>query len=209
MRVPFANCLLGDGRGFEISQSRLGPGRIHHCMRMIGQGERCLAAACERVKNRTVFGKTLAKNDNVLQIIGRMRAKISTARLLVLDAADRMDRLGNKDPQTRQLLSLVKAFVPETIQEVVDSCMQLHGAKGFSQDVPLFPALAGTRWLRMADGPDEVHWRTAARIELKVQGHSPLRKWGEYPVDRTQVFRRSGDPISAETKKILEDYSRL
>eukprot|EP00946_MAST-07B_sp_MAST-7B-sp1_P002816 g2816.t1 len=209
VRVPFSNCLLGDGRGFEISQSRLGPGRIHHCMRMIGQGERCLAAACERVKNRTVFGKTLSKNDNVLQIIGRMRAKISTARLLVLDAADRMDRLGNKDPQTRQLLSLVKAFVPETIQEVVDSCMQLHGAKGFSQDVPLFPALAGARWLRMADGPDEVHWRTAARIELRMQGHNPLRKWGEYPVDRTRVFRRSGDPVSDETKKILEEYSRL
>ena len=143
------------------------------------------------------------------RIIGRARAKISTARLLVLDAAERMDRLGNKDPQTRQLLSLVKAIVPETIQEVVDSCMQLHGAKGFSQDVPLFPAFAGARWLRMADGPDEVHWRTAARIELAIQNQNPLRKWGEYPVDRTKVFRRTTDPISEETKKLLEDYSRL
>ena len=94
-------------------------------------------------------------------------------------------------------------------QEVVDMCMQAHGAKGFSQDVPLFPAFVAARTLRMADGPDEVHWRTAARLEMQIQQKSPLKNWGEYPVDRTEIFRRSGDPISEKTKKILEDYSRL
>lgn len=208
-RVPFENVLLGEGRGFEISQSRLGPGRIHHCMRIIGQTERCLSAMVARVSNRTVFRTKLSRNDNILQHIGKARAKILTCRLLVHQAADRMDSLGNKDPVTRQLLSMVKAYVPQTCQEVVDMCMQAHGAKGFSQDVPLFPAFVAARTLRMADGPDEVHWRTAARLEMQIQEKSPLKNWGEYPVDRTEVFRRSGDPISDKAKKILEEYSRL
>ena len=208
-RVPFENVILGEGRGFEISQGRLGPGRIHHCMRMIGQSERCLAAMCERVKNRTVFGRKLSRFDNVMNDVAQMRAKIEMCRLLVHKAADNMDHLGNKDPATRQLLSMVKAHVPKTVGEIVDQCMQAHGAKGLSQDTPLFTAWSSTRTLRMADGPDEVHWRTAGRIELQMQDSNPLRKYGEYKVNRSQVWRRSTDPISDKTKKILEDYSRL
>ena len=138
-----------------------------------------------------------------------MRAKIEMCRLLVHKAADNMDHLGNKDPATRQLLSMVKAHVPKTVGEIVDQCMQAHGAKGLSQDTPLFTAWSSTRTLRMADGPDEVHWRTAGRIELQMQDSNPLRKYGEYKVNRSQVWRRSTDPISDKTKKILEDYSRL
>jgi alkylation response protein AidB-like acyl-CoA dehydrogenase len=209
VRVPFENVILGEGRGFEISQGRLGPGRIHHCMRMIGQAERCIAATCERVKNRTVFGRKLSRFDNVMNDVAQMRAKIEMCRLLIHKAAENMDHLGNKDQKTRQLLSMVKAHVPKTVGEVVDQCMQAHGAKGFSQDTPLFAAWSATRTLRMADGPDEVHWRTVGRIELQLQDSSPLRKYGEYEVNRSKVWRRSTDPISEETKKILEDYSRL
>jgi alkylation response protein AidB-like acyl-CoA dehydrogenase len=138
-----------------------------------------------------------------------MRAKITACRLMVLEAAGRMDALGNKDPDTRQLLSLVKAFVPKQVMEVVDTCMQMHGAKGFSQDTPVWNAWAVARWVRMADGPDEVHWRTAARLELRRQKRSPLAGIGEYEPDRTAVFRRSTDTVSPETKARLADYSRL
>ncbi|KAK3279147.1 hypothetical protein CYMTET_12955 [Cymbomonas tetramitiformis] len=208
-RVPFENVILGEGRGFEISQGRLGPGRIHHCMRAIGQAERALAAMCSRVQNRTVFGKKLSKFDSILQDIGKIRAEIECCRLLIHKAADNMDKFGNKDPRTRQLLSLVKAHVPVTLQDCTDRCMQAHGAKGFSNDTPLFSAWAGARALRMADGPDEVHWRTAAGIELKLQEHSPLKNYGEFEVDRTKVFRRTTDPISETTKQLLKNYSKL
>jgi len=209
VRVPFSNVILGEGRGFEISQGRLGPGRIHHCMRMIGQAERCLSASCTRVQQREVFRRKLSSFDNVLQDIAQMRAKIETCRLLVLKAADNMDKLGNKDPYTRQLLSLVKAHIPITLSEVVDKCIQTFGAKGMSQDTPLISAFANARTLRLADGPDEVHWRTAAKIELQRQNSSLLKDVGEYPPDRSTVFRRSGDPISEATQKLLESYSKL
>ena len=125
VRVPFANVLLGEGRGFEISQGRLGPGRIHHCMRMIGQGERSLAAMCARVQEREAFRKILAKNDVILQDIAKCRADIDTCRLLVHRAAELMDERGNADGETRQLLSLVKAHIPVTLQGVVDRCIQV------------------------------------------------------------------------------------
>ena len=124
VRVPFANVLLGEGRGFEISQGRLGPGRIHHCMRMIGQGERSLAAMCTRVQEREAFRKTLAKNDVILQDIAKCRADIDTCRLLVHRAAELMDERGNADAETRQVLSLVKAHIPVTLQGVIDRCIQ-------------------------------------------------------------------------------------
>jgi alkylation response protein AidB-like acyl-CoA dehydrogenase len=209
VRVPFENILLGEGRGFEISQGRLGPGRIHHCMRLIGQGERCLSAASDQVLNRSVFGEKLSRNDIVLQEIAKCRAHIECCRLLVYKAADRMDSLGNKDSETRQMLSLVKAYVPQTIQGVVDTCMQMCGARGFSQDSPMFHAFSGARTLRMADGPDEVHYRTVGRLELQQQARNRLTGLGNYKVDETKVFRRSTDPISATTKKLLEEYSRL
>eukprot|EP01063_Lacrimia_lanifica_P009182 TRINITY_DN16205_c0_g1_i1.p1 TRINITY_DN16205_c0_g1~~TRINITY_DN16205_c0_g1_i1.p1 ORF type:complete len:472 (+),score=176.04 TRINITY_DN16205_c0_g1_i1:69-1484(+) len=209
VRVPFSNVVLGDGRGFEISQGRLGPGRIHHCMRAIGQAERCVAAVADRLESRVVFGKKLAQFDNQLQNLAEMRAKIETCRLLVLKAASLMDEFGNKDAYTRQLLSLVKAHVPRSVASVADEAMQIHGARGFSQDTPLFAAFAGARWLRMADGPDEVHLRTVAKIELKRQKDSPLRGLGGFPIDRTAVFRRSTDKISPQAKALLEQYSKL
>jgi|TARA_B110000090_G_C13339097_1_gene430398 alkylation response protein AidB-like acyl-CoA dehydrogenase len=209
VRVPFDNVLLGEGRGFEISQGRLGPGRIHHCMRLIGQAERALAAACDQVLKREVFGKKLSRNDIVMQDIAKIRANIECCRLLVLKAADRMDTLGNKDGKTRQMLSLVKAYVPHAIQEVVDTCMQMCGGRGFSQDSPLFHAWMGARTLRMADGPDEVHYRTAGRMELQQQRNNRMRGLGEYVVDESVVFRKSGDAISEGTLKILKEYSKL
>mmetsp|Transcript_125482 Transcript_125482/g.287450 ORF Transcript_125482/g.287450 Transcript_125482/m.287450 type:complete len:326 (-) Transcript_125482:62-1039(-) len=192
VRVPVSNVLLGEGRGFEIAQARLGPGRIHHCMRMLGQAERSLSLMCKRVQERTAFGRKLAQFDTILQEIARSRAEIEQGRMLLRTAADNMDRLGNADPYTRQLLSLVKALIPSMVAQVADRSIQAHGAMGFSQDTMLASAYMGARWLRMADGPDEVHWRTAGRIELQRQKDSPLTKHtGHFPVDRTQVFRRN------------------
>jgi len=187
VRVPFSNVLLGEGRGFEISQGRLGPGRIHHCMRLLGQAERALSLMCQRVQQREAFGRQLARFDTILQDIAKSRVEIETCRLLVKQAADLMDKRGNKDAHTRQLLSLVKAHVPMQVQILVDRCIQAHGAMGLCQDTPLFSSFAGARWLRLADGPDEVHWRTAARLELKKQQGSTLFELGPYPVDGTQV----------------------
>ena len=209
VRVPYTNVLLGEGRGFEISQGRLGPGRIHHCMRLIGQAERSLSLMCKRVNERKAFGKKLIKFDTILQDIAKSRCEIESCRLLVYRAADMMDKYGNKDSRTRQLLSRVKAYVPKTVQYIVDRCMQAFGAMGVSQDTPLFAAFFGARTLRLADGPDEVHWRTAARLEMKMQQKSPLYNIGTYPVDYTKIFRKTTDPVSQKTKDILELYSKL
>lgn len=209
VRVPFANVLLGEGRGFEISQGRLGPGRIHHCMRLIGTAERCLTHMCQRVESREAFGKKLSQFDTILQDIARSRVEIETCRLLVCRAAEMMDIYGNKDGRTRQLLSLVKAHVPQTVQYLIDRCVQAHGAMGFSQDTPLFKSFAGARWLRVADGPDEVHWRTAARIELRTQKQSPLASIGLYEPNADAVFRRSSDPIGKSAQTTLDAVSRL
>jgi hypothetical protein len=120
-----------------------------------------------------------------------------------------MDQLGNKDSKTRQMLSLVKAYVPQTVGNVIDTCMQMCGARGFSQDSPIFSAFCGARWLRMADGPDEVHYRTAGRLELQQQESNRMSGLGNYEVDETNIFRRSTDVISEKTIKILEEYSKL
>eukprot|EP01062_Namystynia_karyoxenos_P015154 TRINITY_DN154_c0_g4_i1.p1 TRINITY_DN154_c0_g4~~TRINITY_DN154_c0_g4_i1.p1 ORF type:complete len:439 (+),score=143.19 TRINITY_DN154_c0_g4_i1:100-1416(+) len=189
-RVPVTNLLWGEGRGFEIAQRRLGPGRIHHCMRMIGQAERALSLMCSRADSRTAFGSKLSGMGQVLQHIAECRADIDQARLLVRHAADRMDRLGNTDRETRKVLSLVKAVVPSMTYRVADRAIQVHGAAGLSQETPLPAILAGARSLRFADGPDEVHWRTAARLELSYQRkESPLFPIGMYKHDRTTPFR--------------------
>merc|ERR1711965_633252 len=137
VRVPKASVLWGEGKGFEIAQRRLGPGRIHHCMRAIGQAERALALMCARAEARVAFGKPLAKRDTVLDTIAKCRADIDSMRHLVREAASLMDTKGNTDPHTRQLLSIVKALVPKTVQRIADEAMQVHGAAGMSQDTPL------------------------------------------------------------------------
>jgi len=209
VRVPFENILLGEGRGFEISQGRLGPGRIHHCMRSIGQAERCLALMCKRVQQRSAFGKKLSDFDTILTDIAKSRVEIENCRLLTAKAAQMMDQLGNRDLKTRQLLALVKAQVPLCLQAIVDRCIQAHGAMGVSQDTPLFAAFANARVQRLSDGPDEVHWRTAARVELKLQKESRLAKLGYYEPNYSKVFRRSTDQISPEARQRLARLSKL
>ena len=134
VRVPFENILLGEGRGFEISQGRLGPGRIHHCMRSIGQAERCLALMCKRVQQRSAFGKKLSDFDTILTDIAKSRVEIENCRLLTAKAAQMMDQLGNRDLKTRQLLALVKAQVPLCLQAIVDRCIQVALREPISQD---------------------------------------------------------------------------
>eukprot|EP00450_Noctiluca_scintillans_P003505 CAMPEP_0194489010 /NCGR_PEP_ID=MMETSP0253-20130528/8720_1 /TAXON_ID=2966 /ORGANISM="Noctiluca scintillans" /LENGTH=436 /DNA_ID=CAMNT_0039329437 /DNA_START=41 /DNA_END=1351 /DNA_ORIENTATION=+ len=190
VRVPASNILWGEGRGFEIAQLRLGPGRIHHCMRMIGQAERALSAMCRRASQRTAFGHRLSEMGQVVQQIAESRSEIDQARLLVREAADRMDRLGNTDQYTRKMLSIVKAAVPSMAAKVIDRAMQVHGGLGASQDTFLATAYASARSLRWADGPDEVHWRTAGRMELDFQAKtSPLRELGLYEHDKSVPFR--------------------
>jgi len=190
VRVPASNILWGEGRGFEIAQLRLGPGRIHHCMRMIGQSERALSMMCKRASSRKAFGQQLSDMGSIIQQIAECRADIDQARLLVREAADRMDKLGNTDHYTRKLLSLVKAVVPSMTQRVVDKAMQVHGGVGASQDSFLYAAFIGSRNLRWADGPDEVHWRTAGKMELvSQQKDSPLYGLGLYEHDKSIPFR--------------------
>mmetsp|Transcript_77846 Transcript_77846/g.252303 ORF Transcript_77846/g.252303 Transcript_77846/m.252303 type:complete len:437 (+) Transcript_77846:102-1412(+) len=190
VRVPASNMLWGEGRGFEIAQLRLGPGRIHHCMRMIGQSERALSLMCLRANERTAFGQKLAEMGSITQQIAECRAEIDQSRFLIREAADRMDRLGNTDPYTRKLLSLVKASVPAMTQKVVDRSMQVHGGLGVSQDTFLPMAFAGARALRWADGPDEVHWRTAGKLEMAYQlKESKLYPIGRYVHDTSKPFR--------------------
>lgn len=190
VRVPLSNMLWGEGRGFEIAQLRLGPGRIHHCMRLIGQSERALSLMCERATTRSAFGQRLAEMGSTVQAVAETRAEIDQARLLVREAADRMDRLGNTDPYTRKLLSLVKAVCPSMAQRVVDRSMQVHGGLGSSQDTFLPGAFVNARSLRWADGPDEVHFRTAGRLELAYQQkESPLYKIGRYEHNASVPFR--------------------
>lgn len=185
--VPASNVLWGEGRGFEIAQLRLGPGRIHHCMRMIGQCERALSIMCRRADSRTAFGQKFSAMGSIVQQSAEMRAEIDQARLLVREAADRMDKLGNTDKYTRKLLSLVKAVVPRMAQSVIDRAMQVLGGLGVSQDSPLPVSFVGARSLRLADGPDEVHWRTAGKQEFSYQrDDSPLYALGLYEHDHSQ-----------------------
>ncbi|HSF07004.1 MAG TPA: acyl-CoA dehydrogenase family protein [Methylomirabilota bacterium] len=165
VRVPAANMLLGEGRGFEIAQGRLGPGRIHHCMRQIGVAERALELMCKRAHERVAFGKRLSENDISLERIAQSRIEIDQARLLVLHAAWLMDTVGNK--AARQAIAEIKVAVPNMTLRVVDRAMQLHGGGGVSQAFPLAFWWAHSRTLRFADGPDEVHRRQIGRLELR------------------------------------------
>jgi len=168
VRVPASNMLLGEGRGFEIAQGRLGPGRIHHCMRQIGVAERALEAMCRRAQERVAFGKRLADNDITLERIAQSRIEIEQARLLVLKAAYMMDTAGNKT--AKQEIAAIKVAVPNMTLRVIERAMQLHGGGGVSQAFPLATMWAHSRTLRFADGPDEVHRRQIARLELKKHG---------------------------------------
>ena len=165
VRVPVSNMLLGEGRGFEIAQGRLGPGRIHHCMRQIGLAERSLERMCRRVKSRVAFGKPVAEQSVTLERIAESRILIEQARLLTLNAAHRMDTVGNK--VARVEIAMIKVAVPNMAARVIDWAIQAHGGGGTSNDFGLTHAYAMSRVLRLADGPDEVHRNQIGKLELR------------------------------------------
>jgi acyl-CoA dehydrogenase len=164
VRVPASNILLGEGRGFEIAQGRLGPGRIHHCMRAIGVAERALELMCRRLDSRVAFGRKISEQGVWRERIAESRIRIDTARLLTLKTAWLMDTVGNKQAQSE--IAMIKVLAPTVAQQVLDWAIQAHGAAGVSDDFPLAYQWAGNRTLRLADGPDEVHRNAVAKLEL-------------------------------------------
>jgi acyl-CoA dehydrogenase len=175
VRVPKDNILLGEGRGFEISQVRLGPGRIHHCMRSIGAGERALELMIRRGLSREAFGKPIARLGKNPELIAKARIELEACRLMVLRAAKAMDTMGNAE--ARIWVSAIKAMVPERVCKIIDDAIQIHGATGVSQWTPLARMYASQRTLRLADGPDEVHWSVVGRAEIaRYEGEpAPLK----------------------------------
>jgi acyl-CoA dehydrogenase len=165
VRVPKENIIAGEGRGFEVAQGRLGPGRIHHCMRAVGQAEKALELLCRRGMSRTAFGKPLVKLGANYDIIAKARMDIEMARLLCLKAAWMMDHVGVQEAQP--WISMIKTVAPNMALSVIDEAMQMHGGVGVSQDTPLAALYAAVRTLRFADGPDAVHRMVVARNELK------------------------------------------
>ncbi|MGB6055177.1 MAG: acyl-CoA dehydrogenase family protein [Burkholderiaceae bacterium] len=164
VRVPASNILLGEGRGFEIAQGRLGPGRIHHCMRAVGVAERALELMCKRLNDRTAFGRRISEQGVWRERIAESRIMIDTARLLTLKAAYMMDTVGNKHAKSE--IAMIKVLAPNVTQKVLDWAIQAHGGGGVSDDFPLAAQWAGNRTLRLADGPDEVHRNAIAKLEL-------------------------------------------
>jgi acyl-CoA dehydrogenase len=155
VRVPADNILLGEGRGFEIAQGRLGPGRMHHCMRLVGAAQRSLELACQRAVSRTTFGRPLSKHQSVREEISRSFSEIEMARLLVLKTSNKMDTQGV--PASVDMIAATKTTVPLLVQNIIDSCMQMHGAGGLTEDYFMAEAFNYARWCRQADGPDQVH----------------------------------------------------
>ena len=155
VRVPLENVLLGEGRGFEIAQGRLGPGRMHHCMRLIGSAQRALEAACKRAETRTTFGRKLSKHQSVREEIAKSFSEIEMARLLVLKACWKIDTQGV--PASVDMIAATKTTIPLLVQTIIDRCMQMHGAGGLTEDYPMAEAFNYARWCRQADGPDQVH----------------------------------------------------
>lgn len=165
VRVPVDNLLLGEGRGFEIAQGRLGPGRIHHCMRLVGAADRALEIMCRRVEDRVAFGKKLSEQSSIRQDIAKSRCDIEQARLLTLWAADRLDKEGNV--AAKDAIGMIKIVIPRMVQEVADRAMQVHGGMGICQDTPLPEIWTYGRLVRFADGPDEVHMSQLAKLTIK------------------------------------------
>ncbi|WP_280559618.1 acyl-CoA dehydrogenase [Priestia megaterium] len=165
VRVPASNMLLGEGKGFAIAQGRLGPGRIHHCMRLIGAAERALEELCKRIQNRSTFNKVLSQQGVIQEWVAESRIEIEQARLLTLKAAYMMDTVGNK--KARKEIAMIKVMAPAMALKVIDRAIQAFGAAGVSEDTPLAALWANARTLRLADGPDEVHKAQLARLELK------------------------------------------
>ncbi|MFV0278459.1 MAG: acyl-CoA dehydrogenase family protein [Parahaliea sp.] len=165
VRVPKSNMILGEGRGFEIAQGRLGPGRIHHCMRSIGQAQRALELMCQRVNSRVAFGKPLADQGSIRQEVAKSYCDIEQARLLTLKAADAMDRYGNKT--AKDLIAAIKVVAPQMAQTVCDRAVQTFGGMGVSADTPLADFFTTNRYLRLADGPDEVHMAQLGKLKIR------------------------------------------
>jgi acyl-CoA dehydrogenase len=175
--VPVENMVLGEGRGFEIAQGRLGPGRIHHCMRTIGAAERALESMCKRLLTREAFGKRIAQHSVWEQRVAEARINIDMCRLLTLKAADMMDKVGNK--VARAEIAMIKVAAPRMALKIIDDAIQAWGGAGVTTDPGLARAYAGQRTLRLADGPDEVHNRTIARLEYGKYMEAPQRAAAE------------------------------